>query len=131
MAAKTLGIKFPIEDDINSNRLLQMDATQKDSIKSQLYFLLLTPVGSRWYNPDFGTNLYKYIFEPKDTLTNEGIISELNIAISKYIPNLTITKLDSQNGSSNYSIIVTVQFSYIESTYRDSDSLTIEFNQIR
>jgi phage baseplate assembly protein W len=35
--------------------------------------LILTRKGQRLYSPDFGTDLLKFIFEPEDGLTLNGI----------------------------------------------------------
>lgn len=128
MATRTLGITFPLQDDLENNRLFRMDVTAKQTIKSQLLFLLLTEKGSRWYTPDFGSNLRKYLFEPNDSITLDTIKSELNEAVSKYIPNLTITKIDTKEGSTAYSTTLSVYYVYVESFYRESDLVEVTFS---
>ena len=108
-----------------------MDVTAQQTVKSQLLFLLLTTKGSRWYTPDFGSNLRKYLFEPNDGITWEAIIQEVNSAVSKYIPNLSITKMDTKEGRTPYSIILSVHYIYTEGFYRESDLLEVEFSSAR
>jgi phage baseplate assembly protein W len=55
--------------------------------------LLLTRKGYRYYLPDFGTRLYEYIFEPLDGETFDTLKTEIEDAVSKYIPNLTIQNI--------------------------------------
>ena len=57
-----INIKFPFKD---SEKGLFIDMTQqnKRAIKSDLMHLLLTNKGERLYQPEFGTDLKKYLFE--------------------------------------------------------------------
>ena len=57
------------EDDLNTIK----------AIKADLMHLLLTRKGQRLYNPDFGTDLLKFIFEPEDGMTLDGIKQESRI----------------------------------------------------
>ncbi len=128
MATRSISITYPLRDDLEKNRLFQMDTTAKQSIKSQLLFLLLTPKGSRWYTPEFGTNLQRYLFDPNDSPTWDAIVAEVQTAVAQYIPNMTITKMDTQKGSSDYSLSLSVQYVYAEGYYRESDLVTVEFS---
>lgn len=131
MATQTIGIQFPLQDDLENNRLFRMDVTAQQTVKSQLLFLLLTTKGSRWYTPDFGSNLHKYLFEPNDGITWEAILQELNGSVGKYIPNVSVTKMDTKEGRTPYSITLTVHYVYTEGFYRESDSLEVEFSAAR
>ena len=43
--------------------------------------------------PDFGTRIYEFIFDPLDGETFEGIKSEIQEQVEKYIPNLIINDI--------------------------------------
>jgi phage baseplate assembly protein W len=88
----TYGINFPFAEGINGD-FIKLTETPELEIKSNLIHLLLTRKGSRYYLPDFGTNLYQYIFEPLDDITMGKIEDEITDAVEKYIPNLTINKI--------------------------------------
>jgi phage baseplate assembly protein W len=89
---KTYGLNFPFGEGDNGD-FLKLTETPESEIKSNLIHLLLTRRGSRYYLPDFGTNLYQYIFEPLDEITLGKIEDEITDAVEKYIPNLTINKI--------------------------------------
>lgn len=89
---KTYGVNFPFGDSDNGD-FLKLTETPELEIKSNLIHLLLTKKGSRYYLPDFGTNLYQYIFETLDDITMGKIEDEIIDAVEKYIPNLTINKI--------------------------------------
>lgn len=128
MSTRTLGIQFPLQDDLAQNRLFAMDTTARQSLKSQLLFLLVTPLGSRWYQQDFGTNLAKYLFEPNNGITWDQIINEINVSVSKYIPNLSVVKMTNRRGDSDYSLILDVHYVYTEEYYSESDAIEVVFN---
>ena len=54
-------IKFPLRDDVTTNTYFQMSTVTKEAFSSDLLLLLLTQRGERYYEPDYGTNLLKYI----------------------------------------------------------------------
>lgn len=65
--------------------------------------ILLTPLGSYPYDPNFGSNLYKMIFEPADAGTVESIKSEVETRILQYdaradITNITVVLLPNKKG---------------------------------
>ena len=86
-------IKFPLSDDVSKNSYFLMSQVTKDAFSSDLLLLLLTQKGERYYEPEYGTNLLKYIFEPNDELTANDVEQELKNTVSLYIPALKITKI--------------------------------------
>lgn len=89
-----LNIKFPCQDDVNNNYFFDLSRTTKDALRSNLLLLLLTEKGERYYLPDFGTDLNKFIFDPKDSKTLNSIEAEIKKTVSKYIPQLTISRVN-------------------------------------
>lgn len=52
--------------------------------------ILLTPRGTYLHDPEFGSDLYKYVFEPADDTTVEAIKSEVVDRITLYDDRATI-----------------------------------------
>lgn len=90
----SISIKFPIVDDDVRGFFLDSDTTTKESVTSSLLLLLLTEPGKRFYNPDFGVNLWQFIFEQNDGITEENIKTYINGKVSKYIPNVSINDIN-------------------------------------
>jgi phage baseplate assembly protein W len=67
------------------------------AIKADLMHLILTRKGQRLYSPDFGTDLLKFIFEPEDGLTLNGIKSEITTVVKRYLPKLQIDEITVPN----------------------------------
>jgi len=132
---KSINIKFPLTDDTEKNQYFQMNEVTKDALTSNLLFLLLTQKGERYYNPNFGTNLIQYVFEPKDTLTISEIEREIKITVKEFIPELTINKVsfysegldDIGESVGDNEIRVVINFVYSEDTFSEAGRLTINF----
>ena len=63
--------------------------------------ILLTPRGTYLHDPEFGSDLYKYVFEPSDGDSVEGIKNEVIDRISLYDDRAIIEDVDvdiSNNG---------------------------------
>ena len=94
----TYGISFPFVDSF-TGRYLDVTNTTEGEIRSNLVHLLLTRKGSRYFLPDFGTRLYEYIFEPLDGPTFSEIESDIRDAIGEFMPNLLVTEIKIESGS--------------------------------
>ena len=130
----TYNIKFPINDDLSTNTYFLMTQVTKDAFSSDLLLLLLTQKGERYYEPDFGTNLLKYIFEPNDTLTSDDVEEEIRNTVSAYIPALKITKItfnwnvdDSGQPISENQVNVNIQFTYTEDSFSEQGNIDLNF----
>ena len=71
------------------NKLFDMDA-----ILTSWSNILMTPRGSMDHDPEFGSDLYLYIFEPADTVTQESIKNEIYRAITTYDDRANIDEIN-------------------------------------
>lgn len=94
----TYGITFPFRDSF-TGVYLDVSNTNQQEIRNSLIHLLLTRKGSRYYLPSFGTRLYEYIFEPLDGPTFSEIESDIRDAIGEFMPNLLVTEIKIESGS--------------------------------
>jgi uncharacterized protein len=125
--SKTINIQFPFKDSVKGF-FLGMNEDDASAIKADLMHLLLTNKGERYYLPDFGTNLRKYIFEPNDAISHGEIRQELNDNIKKFIPNLTITQLDiRRKENSEHVATVNIDYTISEGVFETKDFVTVEF----
>lgn len=127
-------IKFPLEDNLSTNTYFQMTQVTKDAFSADLLLLLLTQMGERYYEPDFGTNLLKYIFEPNDNLTATDVEQEIKNQVSKYIPGLTVNKItfnwnldDAGMPISENQLNVNINFTYTEDSFSETGQLDLNF----
>ena len=122
---KYININYPFKDS-NKGFFLDLNADDSSAIKADLMHLILTRKGQRLYNPDFGTDLLKYIFEPEDGLTLGGIKDEVNTAVKKYLPNLKINSLTvDQSTESDYAAVVRIDYTITNDVFNVSDFVII------
>lgn len=132
--AKTLNIKFPLEDDTKVNSYLKMNSLTKDVIISDLTLLFLTKKGKRYYMPRYGTNLIKFIFEPNDNITSEQIKEDIRSSVSEFMPHVYITDVkiyreldESGNTMDDNTINVTIDFQYKQNNFSENGQINITF----
>lgn len=68
--------------------------TEMDAIRYSLFRLLKTPVGSVPFNRDYGTSLYKLLFEVSGKLDTTDIKVLLYKEITKWEPRIEMAPLD-------------------------------------
>ena len=132
MGEKFINIEFPFKDDEVKGRLLTMNDLSKQAIKADLIHLLFTNKNERLYLPDFGANLRQYLFEPNDGQVHSNIKNEIQTAVSKYIPNLIIDKLEITPGEegenrNEHHALVSIDYTVTDGAFQRSDSVQIEF----
>lgn len=103
------GIKYPFSSDNNDEIYIDLDKTYTDSIKSKVLHVMFTPKGQKLRNPDFGTDLIKFVFAPNDDMTLNELKCTLKSDISKYVPEVEfqdISIVDDENSEHGKIIIV-------------------------
>lgn len=131
---KSYNIKYPFTDDKTTNSFLSTNIVTKDSYVSNLLLLLLTQKFERYYQPDYGTNLLKFIFEPNDSITASDVESDIKETVSKYISEIKITSVtfnwltdDDGNSISDNQLNVNISFIYNEGFFNEESELNITF----
>lgn len=85
-----VGLKFPLTN--NSNNFFALNYTTFEQAKDNLLMLLSTKVGERIYQPEYGTNLHRIIFDNEDNF-EENITAELEQKITEFLPYINISDL--------------------------------------
>jgi len=127
-------IAFPFKDDNEIRSFILMNQVTKDSYSSNLLLLLLTQKGERYYMPEYGTNLLKFIFEPNDQLTSTQVEDEIRNTVSLYLPEVKITSVtfnwntdDSGELISENQLNVNIQFVYTEGSLTENGNIDLNF----
>ena len=55
-----------------------------DVILRSLMNLIMTVKGTYLFDPEYGTNIVKYIFEPVDEITKDSILQDISASVSRY-----------------------------------------------
>ncbi len=105
------GIKYPFTANNDDGTYIDLNNTLAEGVKSQVMHVIFTPKGQKLRDPDFGTNLVKYIFNPSDALTFNDVKSEITAQINKYVPSVEFRDVSIYNDESgDNGIIVMVEY---------------------
>lgn len=80
------------------------------TIESALKVLLLTQKGERLHDPDFGTNISRFVFQPDDSVLMSLIQQDIAQAVEKYAPYAVIQSLSVNRKLNQRSLAVEVRF---------------------
>jgi phage baseplate assembly protein W len=121
-----INIQFPFQDDPDG-KFLKMNDDVKLAIKADLLHLLLTNKGERLYMPDFGANLRQYLFEQNDNISYDAIKNEINDAVRKYIPNLTVNAITpAESEDSIHAVVIKIEYTVTTGAFQSNDSVTLK-----
>jgi phage baseplate assembly protein W len=124
--SKYININYPFKDSAKGF-FLDLTENDKQAIKADLLHLILTRRGQRLYNPDFGTDLLRFIFEPNDILTEEGIKDEIRTVVKKFLPNLKLDDIIiSASPESEYAAVVTISYTISDDVFSSSDIVVVK-----
>jgi len=74
--------------------------------------ILLTPLRSYTFEPDYGSELFKYVFEPADFDTLENIKNEVEYRLSSYDDRATVENIDVKFISDRKGFVINVLVDY-------------------
>jgi len=124
---RTISIAFPFRDDSVDGKLLKMNTTSLDDIRSSLYFFISTKKGERWYDPEFGTKLYEFLFEKNDQITASEIKDSLKTDIEKYFNNVTIKDITIDQSEETNKLAINISFIYTNLYNTVDDNISFVF----
>jgi phage baseplate assembly protein W len=122
---KYINIEFPFKDSKNGF-FLQLTQTDSKAIKSDLMHLILTRKGERFYNPEFGTDLLRFIFEPNDSLTYSAIKLDIQTTVKKYMPNLEVNDVIVEyDEEDEHRVSIRIDYTITDDIFKESDFVII------
>ena len=105
------GVKYPFVAEDVENYFIDVNKTLKDKVRSILMHVIFTPKGQKLRDPEFGTDLIRYIFEPNESNTWECVRNEVSEIVSRYVKGVTINNLSViQNDSEAAEIYVRLDY---------------------
>ena len=122
---KYININFPFKNS-GEGFFLDLTSDSNAAIKADLMHLILTRKGQRLYNPDFGTDLLQFIFQPNDEQTLNDIKAEIKTVVKKYLPNLTINEIKvTESEQSEYAAVINIDYTITEGVFKTQDFVTV------
>ena len=104
--------------------------TTNDQAKANIRNLLLTRIGERYNQVNFGTNLLNIVFQPNTSETKELINSEITSALSFWLPYIVIENLEILTVEEDPTLLHTIKItlSYTVDGF-STDKITIIANE--
>lgn len=85
------GIEFP---DMIDDRVGDLSVAEYlDVINQSIYSILSTRKGERFMLPEFGSDLYKYVFHPNIYILQDLVSNEIQDSIKKWEPRISIRNI--------------------------------------
>lgn len=88
--SRAIGISIPF----NGGGVFKSTLSTQAQIKSNLINLLLTSRGERPFNPLFGSDFKKLLFEPLTDILTDRIKESILTSINTFIPEIIVTGMD-------------------------------------
>lgn len=118
------GIKYPFTINNEENYFSDVNYTLKDKVKSLLMHVIFTPKGQKIRDPEFGTDLIKFIFEPNDTESWESVKNEIMDVVKKYISGVTVNDISMlETNDDSHQLYVRVDYTVSNGLKTITDSL--------
>lgn len=123
--SKFINIDFPFQES-KEGFFLNLNNVDSKAIRADLMHLLLTRKGERLYNPEFGTDLMRFIFEPNDSLTYSDIKLDIQTTVKKYIPSLNVDNITvTPNSENEYKADVRIDYTITDDVFKETDFIII------
>ena len=118
------GIRYPFTSTDSDIFYVDVNYTLMGKVRSQLMHVIFTPKGQKIRDPEFGTDLIKFIFENNDSATWEGIKTEVASVVNKYTTNITLHDINVLKGEEDPSqVFVRLDYSVKEGNKETKDSV--------
>lgn len=128
MAKRQLfGIRYPFLADEETGYYVAANKTVAEKVRSQLMHIIFTPKGQRIRNPEFGTDLIKYIFDQNDGMTWESVKTEVSESVTRWATNINLNDIRVVRSEEDPAqVYVKIIYSVTEGNKTIKDSIVVE-----
>lgn len=116
-----IGFGFPVEMNAIDKSIKQVDV--KESIKQAIYIILNTQKGERIMNPEFGSRIKEYVFEPQNVATHELLRHEIIRSLLRWESRIDDIEVMFTNDDGK--LYVTIRYHIIDIQVYDEVDITI------
>ena len=122
IARKAVGFSLPF----NGPAVFNPTFTTREQTKSNLINYLLTNLGERVFNPNFGANLRNLLFENILDSTMDDLESKIQSDIAIFFPNVVVQQLEFNNEPDRNEVNFTLTYEVINLGVTDSLNILIQ-----
>jgi phage baseplate assembly protein W len=115
-----MAISNIIYSDISVNAGTSNDAElvfNEHSINQNILMITQTPKGSKWWRPNIGSNLHRYLYDPVDDITADNIQRELENVLKSNLEfrvNFTVIEVIADRSNQNFYVNIEYKVSQLE-----------------
>jgi phage baseplate assembly protein W len=121
------GIKYPFTNNSVMERYVDINETRAGGVRSRLLHVVFTPKGQRIREPEFGTDLIKYIFEQNDENSWDKVKTEIKNTVRRWVPEASINDInvvdENEDGAA---VFVRLDYSVQEGNQIINDSVVVQ-----
>ncbi|MBO6127618.1 MAG: GPW/gp25 family protein [Pseudobutyrivibrio sp.] len=111
-------MKFPPQVDPTTGRFVV--SSGRDSVRESLYLILMTSVGERLMNPDFGTKMMNYTFMDTSLTMLNIFTSELRNTILEQETRIADVDINVDANSKEGALIINLNYYLVGSDFMDN-----------
>lgn len=89
--------------------------TGEEKLREDIKFLLTQEKGKFYPDPEFGSNLQKYLFEPMTPTLGKQMQDEIKELIEKYYPQIVLVGIDINLDDNNHGVFISIKYRYSDS----------------
>lgn len=116
-----VGLRIPF----NSSGVFSVVFSTKEQLKYNLINLILTEKGERIENPNFGTNIRKFLFENNSDGIKNKIYNDIINSVESYLPEVIIENININESYREYNSL-NIEIIYRVKNSNNIDTLNIE-----
>lgn len=108
-------IDFPNMFTNSKTNLIQ----DKDAVRNNLKLVLLSTKKELFGDPDFGTNLKKFLFDQNSTVLRDLVVEEIYTAIQIFVPQIKTERKNIEIVSDKETLYANVAYTYVKDKIPD------------
>lgn len=106
------GMKFPPQIDPGTGRFMVSEKEQ--SVKESVYLILMTNMGERWLEPEFGSRMMSYTFMDTSPTMLRMMSDELRNLILKQEPRISSVDINVDSETRESCLIISIEYTIAE-----------------
>lgn len=128
IGTSNMKLLYQLKNNKETYTLYDKNTTNVDkfAIKAALYNIFTFLPGQQILQPQFGNTIYKYLYQPINSMTESNVIKQIKYMIAKFQPRIQLLDIklipDIDNMAFNISIL------YIIPKLNEKDSITINMS---
>lgn len=112
---KDVGWKFPVKLDLTTGRI--KTSSYEDDVAESIRIILMTKKGERMMNPNFGSDIHKYMFGILDFTTLTQIEFEVRDSVNRWehrISNLEVQVIESKENTGQ--LLINIKYTLLQNS---------------